>query len=122
MEIATGVLKTPTKPMSIEGCTYDFVHFITNSTIVETVEHSKSLHHISYLYYTGFGAMITCVFGFIFTLILGKRDPSTVDPMLLAPFMRKYYASESKTSSQIEKDDHACLHHEFEIKDNQITS
>ena len=121
-EIATGALHIATKPLSTEGCTYDFVHSTVNTTIVpEIVEQSKSLHHISYLYYTGFGAAITCIVGFIFTLILGKRDPRTVDPSLLAPFIRKYYKKESVDSSQIEKEQ-VCLHHEFELKDNQISS
>lgn len=50
-DIALGDIKFTTMPRATDGCTYDFVH--DNKTLVDEFhENGKSLHNISYLYYT----------------------------------------------------------------------
>ena len=102
-EIATGAILFPTKPMSIEGCTYDFDHaFVNTTSSTPDVAHEKSLHNLSYLYYTAFGAVITTIISLSFSFIVGLRDPHSVDPKLLAPFIRKFFAN--KVPVQLEID------------------
>lgn len=110
-DIASGALTFDTKPTSIDGCTYTFnMSTVTNSSIssssfntfsqqindnVEEESSSKPLHHLSYMYYTLFGAAITLIVSLLSSLVLGWQDPKSVSPVLLAPFMRKYYTKES---------------------------
>lgn len=51
VDIALGLINYETKSFTTEGCTYDFVS--RNSTIVDSVDESKPLYHMSYLYYPG---------------------------------------------------------------------
>jgi hypothetical protein len=50
----------------------------------------KSLHNMSYLYFTAFGVLLTTVISVVYSWIFGFEDTSKVDPMLVAPFLRKY--------------------------------
>lgn len=102
-EIATGAILFPTKPMSIEGCTYDFDYVLSNATSsAPDVDRAKSLHNLSYLYYTAFGALISTIITLIYSLLFGFRDPQTVDPNLLAPFIRKYFVSKGPVQMEID--------------------
>ncbi|XP_055643091.1 sodium-coupled monocarboxylate transporter 1-like isoform X1 [Toxorhynchites rutilus septentrionalis] len=79
-----------TKPVSVAGCTYEF----DNVTIAISAEHfpevDKSIHRISFLYYTVIGATVTSLSGFLYSFYLGTNDLSTMDPSLIAPFLREY--------------------------------
>lgn len=50
-DIALGLMKAPTKPTTTDGCTYDFVP-LNKTTLVEVEDAGKSLHHMSFLYYS----------------------------------------------------------------------
>lgn len=104
-EITTGKLKFQYKPLSVEGCEYDFNRTtLTTSTVApneidsnDSIE--KSIFHISYLYYTLLGSIIAVATAIIFSCVFGFEDPEDVDPKLLAPFLRRYFAS-SKSSNR----------------------
>jgi Na+/proline symporter len=117
--IALGEINFPTKPTSIEGCDYDFG--LNNSMTKAPVnwdEMDQPIHHMSYLYYTTVGTVISCVVGTIVSFLIGAQDPRQIDPVLIAPMLRKYFFNESKTGKEGEE----MVTHEFELKDNHITS
>lgn len=88
ISIAMKEISHPTKPLSVDGCTYAF------SNITETVNGSnhiivdKSIHHVSFLYYTLIGVSSTAVSGLIYSFIFGRQKLSEMDPLLVAPFLR----------------------------------
>lgn len=50
-DIGMGYIQFQTLPLTTEGCTYDFE--LNNSTLVdESHENGKSLHNMSYFYFT----------------------------------------------------------------------
>lgn len=105
-EYASGAVLIATKPLTVEGCTYNFETTVSNITITqEIMQHGKSLHNLSYLYYTGFGALITCVVAVLSSFLFGFRDPKTVDHSLLAPFMRKYFDNKSLKKKDMANND-----------------
>lgn len=62
VEIAMDTLQYNTKPLSVEGCEYNFASLLnatTSSSLAPPMNEEFHLHRISYLYYTGFGAIIT---------------------------------------------------------------
>uniref|UniRef100_A0AAG5CYA8 Sodium/solute symporter n=1 Tax=Anopheles atroparvus TaxID=41427 RepID=A0AAG5CYA8_ANOAO len=95
--IASGSRTFDTKPISVEDCPYEFSY---NSTVNLSVEpgvtledEEKSFYHISYMYFTLFGTIVTCLAGTVISLLtkLRTRDvrEKPIDPMLLAPCIRK---------------------------------
>ncbi|KAL6447758.1 hypothetical protein ACFW04_000123 [Cataglyphis niger] len=54
-----------------------------------------ALYRLSYLWYTMTGALMTISVGLLVTLIT-SQNVEKLDPMLLAPFMRKYLKTSSK--------------------------
>lgn len=110
-EIAAGYLVIESKPLTTEGCTYDFISKSSNiSTPILEADQEKSLYNLSYLYYTIFGAIITCLIALIYSMIFGFRDPDTVDPALLAPFLRRYFKPKEALSKQPDKERELVLH------------
>ena len=107
IDSATGVLKFPTKPVSIEGCSYDFKPSNLTVLINDVPDTSGSaFHHISFLWYTGLGAVITIVVALLATLYFGKQDTSEVNPKLVTPLLRKYmkkYKYNSVAAMDMEK-------------------
>ncbi|KAI8129726.1 Sodium-coupled monocarboxylate transporter 1 [Lucilia cuprina] len=110
IDSAMGVLKFPTKPVSIEGCTYEFEAL--NKTILSTTEPSSEsapLHHVSFLWYSAIGAVITITVSLLSTLFYGRQDSSEVDPKLITPVLRKYmnkykYSSVAMNMNDIQAD------------------
>ncbi|XP_058447773.1 sodium-coupled monocarboxylate transporter 1-like [Malaya genurostris] len=89
ISIASKEIINTTKPVSVEGCSYEF------DEIVETVEHptsfNKSLHHVSFLYYALIGATVTSVSSLVGASFLGRQNTEDLNPLLVAPFLRKFY-------------------------------
>lgn len=50
----------------------------------------KGLHHISFLYYTLAGFIVTGVATFLASFLFGLNDTSTVNKNLVAPFVHKF--------------------------------
>ncbi|KXJ69434.1 hypothetical protein RP20_CCG027050 [Aedes albopictus] len=86
--MATGQIIYSTKQMDVSGCTYLY----TNSSKPDPTfdEMEKSIHHISYLYFTLFGTIISCTVGSVVSFCNKDADVEPIDPKLLAPFIRKF--------------------------------
>ncbi|KAI4503569.1 hypothetical protein M0802_000972 [Mischocyttarus mexicanus] len=109
--IATGRMKFDEKPVTIEGCTYSFPQvenlFLFTPPETENEENENSfpelwaLYRVSYLWYTLIGTLITLSIGLIVSII-SSEDVDKLDPMLLAPFIRKFLRSSNKDLQQIQ--------------------
>ncbi|XP_043502912.1 sodium-coupled monocarboxylate transporter 1-like [Polistes fuscatus] len=108
--IATGRMKFDEKPVSIKECTYSFpqVENLFLLTPPETVLNEEdgnlfpelwALYRISYLWYTVIGTLVTLSIGLIVSII-SSEDVDKLDPMLLAPFIRKFLRSSNKDLRQ----------------------
>lgn len=126
-EMALGNMKFEYKPLSVDGCDYNFTTSVEStfdgmSTTEPNLsdEQTKQIYHISYLYYTLLGSSIVVLTSFILSFMFGFEDPTDVDPRVLAPFMRKFIKSKSKSSKQqftnINGKD--VVVHSFDTKDN----
>ncbi|XP_040153640.1 sodium-coupled monocarboxylate transporter 1-like [Anopheles arabiensis] len=95
--VAAREMPIPAKPVSVEGCEYEFElpPGYNTSTTLPTPPVEKSIHHVSYLYYTFIGAATTVLIGSISAAILRRQQPSKLDPLLVAPFVRKIYFPQS---------------------------
>lgn len=120
-DLAAGLLKFPTMPVSVEGCTYTFNSTLQSaaSSFVEPddADPSRPFHHISYLYYTVIGAGLTIAVASISGFILGMQDPKNVNPVLLTPLVRKYFAGteQSKLANlPLTPSDVSCTTYNFE--------
>ncbi|XP_047346992.1 sodium-coupled monocarboxylate transporter 1-like isoform X1 [Vespa velutina] len=111
--IASGKMKFEEKPVTTEGCMYSFPQienlllFIPSETILNEEngnsfpEQLWALYRISYLWYTIIGTLVTLSIGLIVSII-SSEDVDKLDPMLLAPFMRKFLRSSKKNLQQIQ--------------------
>ncbi|KAG5681246.1 hypothetical protein PVAND_010697 [Polypedilum vanderplanki] len=121
-EIALGNINFETKPLTTEGCTYNFTLTSTlNATDVPHEEnHEKHIWNISYLYYAPLGSSIVIITAFLLSFIFGFQDSSTVDSRLLAPFLRKYINSnESRKIQYMDASGKETVIHNFELKEDK---
>ncbi|EZA59529.1 hypothetical protein DMN91_010796 [Ooceraea biroi] len=101
--ISSGKITFDTKPVTTEGCTYSFpqVENLLLSVPPDSIMDDASgdepwaLYRLSYLWYTTTGALVTICVGLIVTLVT-SQDIEKLDPMLVAPFVRKYLKSSNK--------------------------
>ncbi|XP_073839560.1 sodium-coupled monocarboxylate transporter 1-like isoform X2 [Musca autumnalis] len=108
IDAALGILRFPTKPVSIEGCTYAFdMSHIKNATLTgipppETLPHA--FHHLSFLLNTALGAATTIIVALLATFYFGKQDSSEVNPDLIIPKLRKYMKPYKYSSVPLDMD------------------
>lgn len=93
--LATGEIIYSTKDVDVSGCTYQFTNTSKPAATFDDLE--KSLHHISYQYFTLFGTIISCTVGSLVSIIRGNSDREPIDPKLVAPFIRRFIVREAKT-------------------------
>lgn len=116
--IATGELFHAIKPVETQGCEYIFMAesplslLAVNGTdtltpIIEDaiIEADFNIYHISYLWYTLFGCLITIAVSGIVSTISGFNDPRKMDPKLFAPIIRKYFELELKREEPLGTED-----------------
>lgn len=115
MSIATGELHFDTKPLTTEGCSYEFFNNHTTSTFEPHDEVEKSFYHMSYMYHAVFGTLATIIVALIYCLIDGFNDTTKIDSRYLAPYIRNYFKSHSKMIEMQQ-----CVIHKFDDNDNQI--
>lgn len=129
-EMALGNMKFDFKPLSVNGCDYNFTA-VENSTMTDdfssttesTVDDGlseKHIYHISYLYYTLLGSLIVTFTSFILSFIFGFQDATEVDPRLLAPFLRKYIKSKSTNQQFLNADEKDTVVHKFDVQENNF--
>ncbi|XP_049538628.1 sodium-coupled monocarboxylate transporter 1-like isoform X2 [Anopheles darlingi] len=99
LAIAAKEMTFPTKPVSVAGCEYDFEFPPAYNATVglpspSVHANAKSLHHVSFLFYTFIGAAVTLTIGSLTASILRGQQSNKVDPLLLAPFVRRAYFPE----------------------------
>lgn len=126
-EMALGHMNFEYKPLSVNGCDYNFtmesdeaVFSTTESTVLHS-EHHKHIYHVSYLYYTLMGSMIVTGSAFMFSFLFGFQDPTEVDPRLLAPFLRKYIKSKPSKQHYTNTSGRETVIHNFDTKENVCT-
>lgn len=113
-DVASGLLEYELKPMSTNGCWYDFdkqnvtinntdskydfrlFFSIHNSLNIFFTFSSTSVFHFSYLYVTLFGVLLTILISHASMIYYGRQDLNKIDMNLLAPFVRKRIKISSK--------------------------
>ncbi|KXJ73465.1 hypothetical protein RP20_CCG015759, partial [Aedes albopictus] len=88
ISIAMKEISHPIKPLSVAGCTYAFTNITKPLDETNHIPTDKSIHHVSFLFYTLIGVFSTCVSGIIYSFIFGRQNISEMDPLLVAPFLR----------------------------------
>lgn len=103
--LASGAIRYEHKTMSVEDCDYNWNHSLGNSSIVhqEDPEEVFPLYRISYMWYTFFGAMVTITISILCSVIWGTNDPKTIDPKLIAPFLRPIFHGKNYNKNLIAK-------------------
>ncbi|XP_076687275.1 sodium-coupled monocarboxylate transporter 1 [Andrena cerasifolii] len=105
--IASGRLKFDEKPVTTEGCYYSFPQvenlmlFDPPVSILEDdsfLPEPLALYRLSYLWYTVTGALVTMSVALAVSLI-SSQNVEKLDPMLLAPFIRRFV----KTSDKVQQ-------------------
>ncbi|XP_017868992.1 PREDICTED: sodium-coupled monocarboxylate transporter 2-like, partial [Drosophila arizonae] len=97
----TGSFRHKKLPVSVENCTYDFdMNRYLNSTSEFEPHSGSSVYHISFLLYTMTGALLNIIISNLATfLYFGRQDVSSVDPLLLAPFVQRHLLKKSQYES-----------------------
>ncbi|XP_017119101.1 sodium-coupled monocarboxylate transporter 2 [Drosophila elegans] len=111
--IASGAISYHTKPLNVEQCDYSFntTTSLANTThLMATAQDVFPLYRISYMWYTTFGASITIIVALLATLVFGKNNPNKVDPVLLTPCIRKFFAFGSEKPMDAYKPDIPLQH------------
>lgn len=67
--------------------------------LIDTFREPLALYRLSYLWYTVTGALVTMTIGLVVSLI-SSENIEKLDPMLLAPFIRKLLKTSDKESQQ----------------------
>lgn len=112
--IASGELQFPVKPVTTMGCAYSYLEPATaNMLAVNATEApvtampppfvddgSFNVYHVSYLWYTLMGAVITTTVALLVSFALGANDPRRVDRRLLAPCVRGFFAAEARAGEE----------------------
>lgn len=112
--IVTGELSFVQKPVSTEGCEYTYLvaesasMLAVNATTEPPPEifddESFALYHLSYIWYTLFGALITIIVSLIVSFAFGANKPSKLRPELLAPFVRKLCGTDRTSIERKERE------------------
>ncbi|XP_058984479.1 sodium-coupled monocarboxylate transporter 1 isoform X2 [Musca domestica] len=125
IDAALGLLRFPTKPVSIDGCPYSFdMSHVVNSTLTgipppETAPHA--FHHLSFLWYTGLGAATTVVVSLLATFYFGRQDSSEVNPNLIIPKLRRFLKPYKYSSVPVDLDKNAKEMESLNHKENDTT-
>lgn len=91
----------------------------TNSAKLLTNFSTFKIHHVSYLFYTFIGGVISIIVGTIVTFLLDVRRGS--DPMLFSPTIRKFIkASDNLLTVRQNVNEKSCIVHAFEEQDNKV--
>lgn len=112
--IANGELSFTAKPVDTHGCGYIFMAEEplsmlgingTTAPVFDEPQSAFAIYHISYLWYTLFGALITMTVSLIISGVSGFNDPREMDPKLFAPFVRRLLKLEMKREEPLGTED-----------------
>ncbi|XP_017079736.2 sodium-coupled monocarboxylate transporter 1 isoform X1 [Drosophila eugracilis] len=114
--INSGEIHAAEKPVSIEGCDYEFDRSLVtpaNATILSSepasLSFAEQLYHISFMNYTTMGGILGVILGHLAGFVFGRNNADDVDDALLAPIMHKFrkpkYSSVNLTENSLAKPD-----------------
>ncbi|EDV42912.2 uncharacterized protein Dana_GF16785 [Drosophila ananassae] len=97
MAINSGEISPETKPVSTEGCDYEFdrpLVTLVNATLPEagpaSLSFAEQLYHISFLLYTVIGGTVGVAAAYIAGFFFGRNKAGEVDLDLLSPCVRRF--------------------------------
>lgn len=73
---------------------------------------------MSHMYYCVTGCALTILLSLLASFKFGLNDISTMDPNLLAPFMRKFIKTKEYLSVRPDIKERSTIIHAFEMKEN----
>uniref|UniRef100_A0A182XVS6 Sodium/solute symporter n=1 Tax=Anopheles stephensi TaxID=30069 RepID=A0A182XVS6_ANOST len=103
------------KPVTVSGCQYEFTPKNGSLFVEDSTPGEKSLHHVSFLYYTMIGSVVPTIVGYLSSFVLPRSKTDDIDPLLLAPFLRRFYHTRDSKANHMTE-----VLHEFETKDIQL--
>ncbi|XP_037714178.1 sodium-coupled monocarboxylate transporter 1 isoform X3 [Drosophila subpulchrella] len=98
--INSGEMHSPEKPVSIEGCDYEFDRSLVSPANVTllgaetpSLSFAEQLYHISFLFYTVMGGTVGVIAGHLAGFIFGRNKAGDVEDDLLSPCIRRFQKS-----------------------------
>ncbi|XP_039490994.1 sodium-coupled monocarboxylate transporter 1-like isoform X2 [Drosophila santomea] len=98
--INSGEIHPEEKPVSIEGCDYEFDRSLltpANATLHSgesaSLSFAEQLYHISFMFYTSMGGALSVIVGHLAGFIFGRNKPGDVEDDLLSPCIRRFQKS-----------------------------
>nr|XP_036675380.1 sodium-coupled monocarboxylate transporter 1 isoform X1 [Drosophila suzukii] len=98
--INSGEIHSPEKPVSIEGCDYEFDRSLVtpaNVTLLgaetPSLSFAEQLYHISFLFYTVMGGTVGVIAGHLAGFIFGRNKAGDIEDDLLSPCIRRFQKS-----------------------------
>ncbi|XP_043064896.1 sodium-coupled monocarboxylate transporter 1 isoform X2 [Drosophila ficusphila] len=100
LAINSGEMTFQTKPVSVEGCDYEFDHSLVtpaNATIdlpeSASLSFTQELYHVSFMFYSVMGTIVGVTCAHLAGFIFGRNKPEDVDADLLSPCIRGFQKS-----------------------------
>uniref|UniRef100_A0A6P4FLT4 Sodium-coupled monocarboxylate transporter 1 isoform X2 n=1 Tax=Drosophila rhopaloa TaxID=1041015 RepID=A0A6P4FLT4_DRORH len=94
--INSGEIYSETKPVSIDGCDYEFDRSLVtpaNATFLSeesaNLSFAEQLYHISFMFYTVMGGTVGVIVGHLAGFIFGRNERGDVEDELLSPCTRR---------------------------------
>ncbi|XP_075145578.1 kin of rumpel isoform X1 [Haematobia irritans] len=126
--LATGELIYSEKPMSTEGCTYDFepaLITLANTTLVDNGSKTiaQYIYQMSFFFYAAVGCFISIIVAHLASLVFGRNNPSAMNPRLFPPFIRKLIEfKEYESVFEKDEDEQIVIVYDMKIKSDLKSS
>ncbi|XP_070072888.1 sodium-coupled monocarboxylate transporter 1-like isoform X3 [Drosophila takahashii] len=98
------------KPVSIEGCDYEFDRSLmtpANATLLNaelpSLSFAEQIHYISFMFYTIMGCTVGVIAGHLAGFVFGRNKAGDVADELLSPCIRKFQKPKYSSVNQKEK-------------------
>ncbi|KAJ9598086.1 hypothetical protein L9F63_026809, partial [Diploptera punctata] len=110
--IAAGDISFETKPLTVDGCKYDFgtassMSAVVNSTVPLHKGEVFILYQMSYLWYTLLGAVVSMLIGLVASFLTTPINPASIDRMLVSPVIRRFLPKKQNLQDNTLKN-HKC--------------
>ncbi|XP_066143288.1 sodium-coupled monocarboxylate transporter 1-like isoform X2 [Euwallacea fornicatus] len=106
-QIGHGRIRFPQKPISVEGCSADWVAEYLSITLsskasAKPVELPFVLYRISYMYYTPIGSIIAILIGLVVSYCMGHNRNKEVNEEAISPMVQKFLNRSKPGESNID--------------------
>ncbi|XP_020798579.1 sodium-coupled monocarboxylate transporter 1 isoform X2 [Drosophila serrata] len=99
LAINSGEIQFETKPVSVEGCDYEFEHPLVSpanatyaiSSQSASLTFAQQLYNVSFMLYSTMGATVAVITAHLAGFIFGRNKPEDVDIDLLSPCIRRFH-------------------------------